>query len=379
LQKYLHIISFDIPYPANYGGVIDVFHTIRCLHREGIKVILHCFQYGNKKESPELETICEKVYYYKRNMSFWNQLSILPFNVKSRISDELKNNLLKDNHPILFEVLHTCFLLSNPELKNRKKIFRHSNIEHDYFRELATGEKNLIKKLYLKLEAFKLERFEKQITFADHILSVSEKDLDYFKKTYPATPSVYLPSFHEFDTVQSKAGKGNYILYHGNLSVSENYNSAIWLIKHVFSKLSFPVIIAGLNAPSHLVELISKFPHISLKQNCNSDDMQMLIENAHIHCLYTYQDTGLKLKLLNVLFSGRFVLANKLMLTGTSLSDSCYVANTPNEYLQHVERIFLKEFTASDIEFRKKALVFMENDTKTTKLLTLIKTIKVNY
>ena len=22
---HLHIVSFDIPYPANYGGVIDVF------------------------------------------------------------------------------------------------------------------------------------------------------------------------------------------------------------------------------------------------------------------------------------------------------------------------------------------------------------------
>ena len=28
MQKKLHIISFDIPYPPTYGGVIDVFFKI---------------------------------------------------------------------------------------------------------------------------------------------------------------------------------------------------------------------------------------------------------------------------------------------------------------------------------------------------------------
>ena len=70
MQGHLHIISFDIPYPANYGGVIDVFHKIRCLNLSGVKVILHCFEYGGKKCSAELESMCEKVYYYKRNTSF---------------------------------------------------------------------------------------------------------------------------------------------------------------------------------------------------------------------------------------------------------------------------------------------------------------------
>lgn len=90
MQKYLHIISFDVPYPANYGGVIDVFHTIRCLRQEGVKIILHCFQYRDKQNSQELEKLCEKVYYYPRNMSFLKQLSFLPFNVTSRVSNELK-------------------------------------------------------------------------------------------------------------------------------------------------------------------------------------------------------------------------------------------------------------------------------------------------
>ncbi len=372
MQSHLHIISFDIPYPANYGGAIDVFHKIRCLHKEGINVILHCFEYGDRKRSSELENLCQKVYYYKRDMSVLNQLSSLPFNVKSRISDELKENLLKDNYPVLFEVLHTCYLLDDPDLKDRIKLFRHSNIEHEYFRELANGEKSLLKKLYLQIEAGKLERFEKKISKADYILSVSEADLAYFKKAYPNTNSVYLPSFHEFDTLQCKPGKGNYILYHGNLSVSENYNAALWLIEHVFSKITHPVVIAGLNPPQHLVDFIKKHVHITLKQNCSETEMQTLIQDAQIHCLYTEQATGLKLKLLNVLYSGRFVISNTVMLNGTQLSQACCVANSGKEYINQINDLFLKDFTTEEITLRKKVIEPMDNIKKTALLISLI-------
>ncbi|MES2762961.1 MAG: glycosyltransferase family 1 protein [Bacteroidota bacterium] len=372
MQDHLHIISFDIPYPANYGGAIDVFHKIRCLHQKDIKVILHCFEYGDRKRSPELEKLCEKVYYYKRNTSFFNQLSRLPFNVRSRVSEELKQNLLKNNYPILFEVLHTCYLLDDPDLKSRKKLFRHSNIEHEYFLELAKGERSFLKKLYLQIEADKLKRFEKQITHADCILSVSEADLAYFKKTYPKTPSVYLPSFHGFDQLQCKPGKGDYILYHGNLSVSENSNAALWLIENVFSKITYPIIIAGLNPPAHLTEAVKKYAHITLKKNCSETEIQILIEDAQIHCLYTEQATGLKLKLLNVLYSGRFVIANAAMLNGTQLTKACHIANTAKEYIDLIDGLFLKEFATKEIELRKQIIAPMDNAKKTELLLSLI-------
>ncbi len=372
MQHHLHIISFDIPYPANYGGIIDVFHKIRCLNNEGIKVILHCFEYGDRTHSKELEKICEKVYYYKRDTSLINHLSFLPFNVKSRISSSLKKNLLKDNYPILFEVLHTCYLLNDPAFKNRKKLYRHSNIEHDYFLELAKGEKSFLKKIYLKIEALKLKYFEKRIRYANYILSVSKHDLNYFKKTYPNTPSVYLPSFHQFDQLKCKTGQGDYILYHGNLSVSENYNSAEWLIKHVFSKIKYPIIIAGLNPPKHLISIINQYPNIVLKQNCTESEMQLLAENAQINCLYTPQATGLKLKLLNVLFCGKFVITNSNMLVGTSLKEACYIADTPQQYIEYINKLFLEKFTNQDIEKRKLLVSSINNEKRVKQLIQLI-------
>jgi hypothetical protein len=86
---YLHIVSFDIPYPANYGGVIVIFNQIKSLHAQGVKVILHCFQYGKRTPQAELEKYCHEVHYYKRNMSLFTQVSLLPFIMNSRLSSAM--------------------------------------------------------------------------------------------------------------------------------------------------------------------------------------------------------------------------------------------------------------------------------------------------
>lgn len=373
MNKTIHIISFDIPFPANYGGVIDVFHKIRCLKAEGINVILHCFEYGNRKPSIELEKLCKSVYYYKRNMSIINHFSILPFNVKSRINSELKKRLLLDNYPIIFEVLHSCYLLNDIDLKYRIKLYRHSNIEHEYFLELAKAESSIIKKIYLHLESFKLKRFESIIINANFILSVSKTDLLYFNKTYPQTPSIYLPSFHSHDSISIKKGKGDYILYHGNLSISENYVAAHWLIDNVFSKISYPVIIAGLNPPKHLIEKIKLHQNIQVQKNCDEQQMQILIENAQIHCLYTHQTTGLKLKLINVLYSGRHIIVNANMLEGTDLSNACEICDTSTSYITEINNLYQKEITSDFINNRELHLRSMSNSSKTKELLNLLK------
>ena len=63
----LNVVSFSVPFPANYGGVIDVFYKLKALSKLDVKIILHCFQY-DRKPSKELENICEQVYYYPRKM-----------------------------------------------------------------------------------------------------------------------------------------------------------------------------------------------------------------------------------------------------------------------------------------------------------------------
>jgi len=351
----LHIVSFDVPFPANYGGVIDVFYKIKALHKKGIEIYLHCFEYGRGQQQI-LEKYCKEVFYYKRNTSFFQHFSILPFIVKSRNDKQLLNNLTRIDAPILFEGLHTCGFLNELKLNNKFKIYRESNIEHDYYNRLAENENSFLKKIYFLIEAIKLKRFQNILLHADLMLTVSTEDNEYLKQQFPDNTIEYLPSFHPYKNCISKIGKGDYVLYHGNLQISENHLAAMFLVKEVFTENDIKYKVAGLNPREDLKQLIASKNNIELIENPEQDKLEELIQNAHINCLVTFQKTGLKLKLLHALFAGRFCLVNEDMLYGTELYDLSIIGKTADELKNKIKALFSSSFTEFDVENRKQKL-----------------------
>lgn len=354
----INIVSFDVPYPANYGGVIDVFYKIKTFHELGVKVHLHCFDYGRGKQI-ELEKYCESVTYYSRKSSWIYALSSKPYIVVTRKSNRLKKNLLANDYPILFEGLHTCYLLNHASFKNRLTIYRESNIEHRYYSHLAKSEMNLLKKMYLYVESRKLKKFESTVANASMNFIVSQTDFHYFEMKYGQLNNYFIPSFHEHNEVVIPEGLGSFVLYHGNLSVSENYEAVLYLIRKIFSVIEVPFIVAGLNPPDFLQNEIKKHPHISLIPNPSQDKMKELLENAQINLLYTNQATGLKLKLLNVLYHGRHCLVNSKMVEGTTLGQICQVEDSVDKQLIRVKQ--LMDLPVNMEEKAKRTQVLSEN------------------
>ncbi|MFK5856554.1 MAG: hypothetical protein QM503_10515 [Bacteroidota bacterium] len=365
-DNHLHIISFDIPYPANYGGVIDVFFKAKALADCGVKVHMHCFQYGREHYQIMQDTFHE-VHYYKRDISKKHLFKSIPYIVSTRISEKLVSNLLKDNYPILMEGLHTSALLEESRLDDRKRFVRAHNIEHEYYYNLGKAEKDIFKKYYFYNEAAKLKRYEKILEKADKVLAISENDRLHFTKEFKNV--IHVPAFHPFNDVKSKLGRGEYVLYHGNLSVAENVNAVNFLLDDVFSDMGIPLKIAGLNPTKQLKSRLVNGNGIELIANPDDETLQGLIENAHISVSITAQKTGLKLKLLNNLFNGRFVLVNEKMLSGSNLDDLCEVANNYETIKRRIRILFKKEFTADIIEERKVSLNKVYSNKSNVKLI----------
>lgn len=354
-EKHLHIVSFSIPYPANYGGVIDVFYKLKALYKAGIKIHLHCFQY-DRAEAEQLNPLCESVSYYPRKTGFVSQLSLIPYIVNSRRSDELLKKLLADHYPILFEGLHSCYYLSHKSLQNRTLIYRESNIEHDYYFNLFRSGKNMGRKAYFLLESLKLRLYQKQLKYSTKMLVVSQTDRDYLAGKFPGKDIIYLPSFHGNSEVKSQPGKGSYVLYHGNLSVGENAQAAEFLVKEVFNDLEVPLKIAGLNPSESLKNLVAGYKNVELIPNPPQEKMEALIRNAQVNILVTFQATGLKLKLLNTLYTGRWMLVNREMLAGTGLDSLCEIASDANEMKLKVKALFAAEFDQNQLIVRAELL-----------------------
>lgn len=355
-EKHLHIVAFDVPYPPNYGGVIDVFYKIKALHEKGIHLHLHIIEYPGRDRAPELESYCDTVRYYPRVTGLKSAYSLIPYIVISRRSSSMMDDLLKDDYPILFEGLHSCYYLDDPRLKGRVLIYRESNIEHQYYFNLFKVEHNLYKKAYFLVESIKLYLYQKVLQHADVMLVVSKGDRDYLQKAFIGKEIQYLPSFHANTHVTSAEGQGDYFLYHGNIEVPENEAAASFLIRKVFGHTKHRMIIAGMNPPESIYNLAERYENVEVIPNPNDAQMSSLIRDAQANILVTFQASGLKLKLLNTLYNGRFCIVNNAMLSGTDLEDLCIIGNTSEELISILNEIDNQTFTRQMAEQRESVL-----------------------
>ncbi len=374
MTKYtpIHIIAFDIPYPANYGGIIVVYYHLLALHQAGVPVILHCFQYGDRKPQIHLETVCQKVYYYTRKRSISHQFSQIPFIVKTRLHPELLENLLKDEYPIFSEGLHGTGFFKHPKLKNRRKIARMHNVEWEYYNSLAHLEKHPFKKLYFALEAKKLKHYEKQILpHISSLITLSPNDTTYFKQQHQKVDHIGV--FHPNEKLTCKIGQGKYLLFHAKLSVKDNEDAALYLVNEIAPKIDYPIKIAGLSPSSTLEKAVHQHENVRLHPNLTNEAMHQMIQDAHIHFLWTFQNAGMKLKLLNALFQGRFCIANELMIGNTGVEQLCHRAEDTSSIIHLIHQLWNTPFTKEAIENRKNILsTHFSNEKNVQKTLEIL-------
>ncbi|HOS48064.1 MAG TPA: glycosyltransferase family 4 protein [Bacteroidia bacterium] len=368
IDRELHIISFDIPYPADYGGVIDVFYKIKALSELGIRIHLHCY-FHHRRFSNTLESLCETVNYYPRTTSILKQISKTPFIIKSRNSRLLLHRLNEKTCQILFEGLHTTAVLLEDNSIGMRSSIRTHNVEHHYYKHLMLAESNILKRIYYYLESKKLKPYQKLLKKAKKIITISSGDYHYFRQRYNDKVS-YIPAFHPYTKVTSITGIGKHMLYHGNLSVIENEKAAMFLIKKVMPGVSATLVIAGKNPTKKLRLEIAKHSNIQLVENPDQEKMQQLIKDAQIHLLPTFQPTGVKLKLVASLYEGRHIIANDQMTKGFPENKLIFKANKPEEFRNKIQKLFNIPFTEGDIAARTEFLNEHFNNQKNALQLT---------
>lgn len=345
----INIVSFDIPYPANYGGVIDVFYRIRALSELDVKIHLHCF-YSDRKKTDELNAYCETVTYYKRTKSLFTAFKSLPFIVASRRSSALEKNLKYNDYPILFEGLHTTWLLSQDAFPGREKMVRTHNVEHHYYKSLAKAEKGFAKRMFFKSEARKLKRYEKVLAKADGIFAISDTDYAYFKERYKNVERV--PPFHPYPKPIYLEKALLYAFYHGNLTVPENCDAVKFLINEVFAHLELELVVAGKGAEEFGKSNFPAAEKVRFKGDVSDDEMLDLARNASLHVLPTFQSTGFKLKLIYSMLTARHVLVNSKMIEGTGAEPYCFTAETAEEFRAQVLKLAYKPLEKTEFEAR---------------------------
>ncbi len=361
MDKHLHIISFNVPYPANYGGVVDVFYKLIALSELGVKIHLHCFQYG-REESAELEKYCESVHYYKRETGHKAISASLPYIVASRKNEELLTKLLEDDYPIFMEGVHCSYLIFDKRFEQRKCFVRLHNVEYQYYQDLFKSCHSPIRKLYYWNESRLLQKYESALAKKAVFWGVTEKDNEVYRKEFGCENIDLLPLYLPHWERNNIEGMGSYCLYHGDLSVDANDKAAKWLLEEVFFKLKLPLVIAGKNPSEELVEMSHQHSFTCIVENPNDKEMQDMIAKAHVNVLPSFTHTGMKVKLLNALTNGKHCVANNATLNGTHLNEICHLANTAAEFQEKIADLYTKPFSQKESEKRELLLTSKFNN-----------------
>jgi hypothetical protein len=356
MSRYLHIVCLDVPWPAHYGGAIDMMYKIMALHKEGIKIHLHYFGYHNRGNPTGLNQYCETIHRYERKTGMKGFSLKLPYIVSSRINKELADNLNKDNHPILLEGLHCTGILSLISNKKRKIVVRMHNDEAAYYYQLARSEKSWTKKFYFYYESRLLKKYQQSLPVDLPYACITTADMECFRKNYGLKNSFFLPACIPFTEVKGAEGIGNFCLYHGNLSVSENEKAALWLLEKVFSRIKVPFVVAGKNPSKRLEKMAHLFQHTCMVANPSDQELYELVQKAHINILPSFNSTGIKIKLLHALFEGRHCVVNKAMVEGTGLEDACHVGSGAEAFASIIMQLHHLPFAEEEISLRKKLL-----------------------
>ncbi|MDR0802220.1 hypothetical protein [Fluviicola sp.] len=323
MNRRIHIVSFDVPFPPDYGGVLDVYLRARALKQAGYFVLLHCYEYGRGRKH-DFSGIADEIHYYDRKTGVKSLFSKLPYIVKSRSSKALLSQLLSDNAPILLEGQHNTYWIGELLKHKRQIAIRMHNVEWQYYRNLAKSAKTYSERLFFSLEARKLKKQERSLSNIP-VLCVSENDREYYEKE--GFNALSLPVTIHPDLILEPR-KGEYFaLFHGNLSVAENLEAIDALIsENQRQAFNIPVIIAGKNPGKPLLAKIQKagWKCIPNPTNAELDD---LLCSCSVHLLIGFKSSGIKLKVIRALLSGKPCIATKEMLGNAVFEKHCEIWN----------------------------------------------------
>lgn len=338
----LHIVAFDYPFPPSYGGLIDVYYKIIALDRAGLHIHLHAFYEGEPPHVPdELKARLKTLYLYPRSKKkqWYKMFYRLPFGVETRTDSRLLANLIEVEAPIFFEGLQTAYYAYHPALKNRAKYLRLHNLESNYYEGSAQSIPSLFKRWIYQLEAWKYKGMEEDFSLFDRVytLSISE-GLTVVRRKGRAT---FVPPFTGFDKVADLSQFGEGVIYYGDLRLPDNQRAALHLIDLMAPITETTFTILADECPEAIQVALAAYPHMQFKQVIGIAALKQEWAKAHVHLLWSFQQSGTKLKALNALFCGRHVVMNTHLVDDPALRGLGYIVND-TEQARKIVRDLLK-------------------------------------
>jgi len=360
-------ISHFVPYPPKGGCFQRSYNLIKEVSRNN-NIYLIALRHKDKTTHPEAETnkakselekLCKKViildissfsglnYYYMALKSIFN---INPLTVNLFISKDIGNIIVKLVHDIKIDVAHYD-TISLCEYMHHSgsvpKILNHHGVESFMIRRRVNNEPNLMKKLYLLLESYKLRKYEERNCHKFYMnLTVSEEDKLMLKKISPRSRFEVVENGVDVDYFKQKDDHDNTnrLIFAGRMDQYSNVDAImqfcrnVWpLVKEKFPKMRFSII--GNNPPQKLLDMAKSDERIEVLGYV--DDVRPYFAGATISICPIRDGGGTRLKILDAMAMGMPIISTTIGCEGIDVSPgiNVFIANTPEEYVQSIGKL----------------------------------------
>lgn len=378
------ILSNKLPYPPRDGGSIASLNMITGLRDAGNE--LTCLSMNTIKHNYPLDKIPGELSTSVRFLAVDCDSSIRPlrlllnflfsrrpyiaerFNTRS-FRNKLRGLLSKEQFDLIqLEGPYTGHYLDDiRDLSKACLSLRAHNVEHLIWIRKAEKEPSLLKRIFLKNMASRLQRFEMEvINQSDCLVTISPLDETYFIDKGYKNPVITIPTgLNLAEYPETDLPSEPTLFFIGALDWLPNQEGLLWFLDKVFPDLvsRFPSVVfhvAGRNAPRQFVK---RLIHSHIHYHGEADDAREFMQSYRVMIAPLITGSGIRIKILEAMALGRPVVTTSVGAAGIPVTNSQELLMSDNPDL-----------------FKNQVLSLLENDMEARGLVTgARKLIKENF
>jgi sugar transferase (PEP-CTERM/EpsH1 system associated) len=353
------ILDEEFPYPLNTGKRIRSYHLSRRIAR---RHAVHYLAYG-RLESPGsdflkaagLQPLAVPPHvppksgplFYLRLAA--NLCSAQPYIVTSHYSRAFVcavQQAVTSIKPAVVICEWTPYAVYFPYVPETKRLIAAHNIEADIWARYYEYERNAVKKWYIKRQAAKVARFEREVfRQADGITAVTQADADRIAALVPGTPVQVVDNGVDLDYFRpaKSAVTAPRLVFTGSMDWRPNQDAVLYFTTEIFPLLraerpDLEVSFVGRNPPESMRRL-SATPGVTVTGTV--DDVRPFIRDAAVYIVPLRIGGGSRLKILEALAMGKAVVSTTIGAEGLAVGDEreILLADSPREFAARVSRL----------------------------------------
>ena len=368
------IITPRIPYPPYRGDKLKIFNISRILVKSNDVHIITFFRKNSDKELIKpLEELGIKVSLIRLTHieSIINVLiaifQTIPFQVAWYKSKKMKNGvdgILKkmDFDVVYHHLIRTAQYLSEEGKTSRLNVIDFTDAVSLYLSRMVEQEKNMIKKLFIKSELKRINKYEKVAENFDGLFICSEIDKKYLIEKGIKQDIQILNN--GVDTGYFSDGKSEFdnkrIIFTGNMPYYANSDAAIYFVNEIFpiilkkdNRIKFYIV--GQQPPMRIKNLASK----NIIVTGFVKDIKVEYLKSAVNIAPMRFGAGTLNKVIESIALGVPVVATPIAVAGLpkELGKFVQIANTPKEFANKVVEVIENDsFRTEIMEYGKKVV-----------------------